>query len=421
MSLESTLAEQIEPPASAAPVPGRERALLLADNFGIFLAVARSLGRIGVEVDVVPADPGDPGLRSRYVRALRTLPCYRDGAASWVRGIRELIEDRDYRLVVPCSDDMLLLLDHHRDEIGPGRLALPGRRALAVLTDKMATRSLAERTGVPVARGEAIGSGTDPAAIAARLGLPMVLKPRRSYRIGSSHGKERPEIVRDPGSLQRTLARIGSEEWFAESFFPGEGVGVSVFARAGRLVLAWQHRRLLEVSDTGASSARIGERPDPVLVGHVGRLAEAAGLDGVAMFEFRRDPESGAHVLLECNPRFWGSLPLALAGGADFPALLWKAASGRDLALTVAPRSGTVRRSMSGEFYRIANRIEAASSPFGRIAAAAALVGLAASLPIRSRFDSWAADDPEPWRAERRQLARRIFAALRNRLISRAR
>lgn len=413
------MAAPVEPAVQAAPAPGRERALLLADNFGIFLAVARSLGRLGVEVDVVPADPDDPGLRSRYVRALRSLSPYRQSAASWVAAIRDLIRERDYRLVIPCSDDMLLLLDHHRDELGRDRLALPGREALAALTDKMATRALAESTGVPVARGETVGPGTDPAALMARLGLPMVLKPRRSYRIGSALGKERPEIVHDQGALERILARTGSDDWFAESFFPGEGIGVSVFARSGRLVLAWQHRRLREVSDTGASSARIGERPDPVLVGHVRRLAEAVRLEGVAMFEFRRDPDTGAHILLECNPRFWGSLPLALAGGADFPALVWKAAGGDECAAPPVAHSGLVRRSMGAELYRIVNRIEAAASPLARTAAVAGLIGLAASLPLRSRFDSWAADDPEPYRAERRQLIRRVSAALRNRLTSR--
>ena len=45
---------------------------------------------------------------------------------------------------------------------------------------------------------------------------------------------------------------------------------------------------------------------------------------GVAMAEFRVDPASGRWALLEINARFWGSLPLAIASGADFPFQLYQ-------------------------------------------------------------------------------------------------
>jgi protein-tyrosine-phosphatase len=40
------------------------------------------------------------------------------------------------------------------------------------------------------------------------------------------------------------------------------------------------------------------------------------------MVEFRVDEATGRHWFLEINGRFWGSLPLALFAGADFPAAL---------------------------------------------------------------------------------------------------
>src|SRR5262249_30616411 len=47
--------------------------------------------------------------------------------------------------------------------------------------------------------------------------------------------------------------------------------------------------------------------------------------DGVAMVEFRYDPVSGDAVLMEVNGRFWGSLPLAVHSGVNFPYLLYLA------------------------------------------------------------------------------------------------
>ena len=39
---------------------------------------------------------------------------------------------------------------------------------------------------------------------------------------------------------------------------------------------------------------------------------------GVAMFEFKRN-DSGGWILLEVNARPWGSMPLPLSLGVDFP------------------------------------------------------------------------------------------------------
>jgi predicted ATP-grasp superfamily ATP-dependent carboligase len=49
------------------------------------------------------------------------------------------------------------------------------------------------------------------------------------------------------------------------------------------------------------------------------------------MVEFRRSSKHGRFFLLEINPRFWGSLPLAVACGFNFPYLLCLLALGLPL------------------------------------------------------------------------------------------
>lgn len=392
----------------------RDRALILGDDLGVFLAVARSLGRRGIDVHLIPARSDLPGLESRYVRQTHRLPSYTQDPGAWVEALRALIGIHDFGQILPCSDSDVHRLHRHAAEIGRGRLALPNDRAFAVFTDKGRTRALAAELGIPVAKGEVLGADAAPADLAARLGLPLVLKPRCSFAFGASRGKEPAEIARDGAALERALAGHRAQGWIAESFFPGEGVGLSVLAARGEVRLAWQHRRMREVSDVGPSTARVGEPVDPALLSHVEALTAASGLHGVAMFEFRRDPASGAHVLLEVNPRFWGSLPLAIAAGADFPALLWDLLTTGACSPGPVRRTGIVRASLTGEVDRIGNAM--AASPAGRLKALAALWLLIGRCLFRSQFDSWAPDDPEPFRAERRLLARRVARALSSRL-----
>jgi predicted ATP-grasp superfamily ATP-dependent carboligase len=46
------------------------------------------------------------------------------------------------------------------------------------------------------------------------------------------------------------------------------------------------------------------------------------------MVEFKRDVADNRFKLIEINPKFWGSLGLAIAAGVDFPYLAFRAACG---------------------------------------------------------------------------------------------
>lgn len=387
-----------------------ERVLLLGDDIGVFLAVARSLGRRGVEVHLAPANDDDVRIASRYISAVHMPPPYRLGPAAWVDEIRRLADEHGFSLVIPCSDDGLQLLQEHRAALGPERLLLPNEQAFQTFTDKNRTRALAERIGVNVARGRR--AGRDAEALAADLGLPLVLKPLSSYRPGDAETKRKAEVVRSLPVLRDRLAR-GRDEWLAEAFAPGVGIGVSVLARGGEILLAVQHRRLRTLSETGGGSVRVTEATDPRLLADVRKLAAEVALSGPAMFEFRQDRRpDGGHVLIEVNARFWGSLPLALAAGADFPAAAFDLHRGGEVP-AAHPREGVRKTNLSGEMDRISGELDGGASE--KLRAIGSLLGLIAALPFSHRFDSWAADDPAPWREERAFVIERLRRSLAGR------
>lgn len=397
-----------------------ERVLLLGDDLRAFLAIARSLGRRGVEVHAAPSDFSSPALKSRYIVAAHRLPPYPLDPQAWESALARLIADHGFAKVVPTSDSGLFMLRHHAEALGRDRIGIANEAALEIFSDKANTRALAERHGIAVAHGRLLGSGEKADDLAEALGLPLVLKPRASYALGDIATKRSARVVRDLAELDRQLRSGAWDGCVAESFFPGVGVGLSVLASEGRILFAYQHRRLQESSETGASTRRVSEPADPALLAAARALAAAAGLDGVAMFEFRLDRRSGRHVLLEVNPRFWGSLPLAVAAGADFPALWWGlAVQGREAGGGYS--GGILKADLTGEFDRVVNRFEG-SSGLGRLQSAAAGLATAAMLMLARRTaDSWAADDPEPWREERHMLAIRAGQAVKKRLPGRGR
>ena len=389
-----------------------DRILVVGDDDKVFLATCRSLGRAGVEVHAAPFDHAAAALASRYISAIHRLPHYPQDRAGWVQGIRALIDRHGFDLVIPINDSDLLLFQAHGDEIGRDRLAIVNAEALRIFTDKAATRELAASLGVPIA-GAAL---VDPAELEnGRTSFPLVLKPRRSYELGSETGKLYAKIVRSEAELRNELSGKSPSELVVEHFYPGVGVGFSVLAKNGRLLLCYQHRRLRQAWETGPSSARVSEAPDPELEAAVGKLAAATNLTGVAMFEFRRQGP-GRFVLLEVNARLWGSLPLAIEAGADFPRALYKLFVHALEPAAPGYRTGLARRDMFGEYRRITDLLLGCRGLRGRPVGLGCAMRFALALAFRRSFDTWARDDPEPFYRARRELVGGVIAALATRV-----
>ncbi|HAA03119.1 MAG TPA: hypothetical protein DCE18_07085, partial [Syntrophobacteraceae bacterium] len=82
------------------------------------------------------------------------------------------------------------------------------------------------------------------------------------------------------------------------------------------------HRRLREYPITGGPSTLRESWRHHQAYSDALRLLQDLRFVGVAMVEFKTDIRTGQAKLLEVNPRFWGSLALAVDAGVNFP-LLW--------------------------------------------------------------------------------------------------
>jgi predicted ATP-grasp superfamily ATP-dependent carboligase len=97
----------------------------------------------------------------------------------------------------------------------------------------------------------------------------------------------------------------------------------------GRVVARFQQAaRRLWPTRAGASSVAVSVAPDERLVERAAALLRAAGFWGLAQVQLV-DAANGPAVI-DVNPRFYGSLPLALAAGVNLPAAWHAAAIGRE-------------------------------------------------------------------------------------------
>jgi protein-tyrosine-phosphatase/predicted ATP-grasp superfamily ATP-dependent carboligase len=284
----------------------KNKVLVIGDDTRSFLSTVRSLGRQGLEVHVAPFDFRAPALASRYIHATHFLPYYLDGGQAWLDAVLALLREHDFSLVVPCDERGLLPLCLHRDALGAFcPLAIPSAEALDIYFDKVRTRALAQSVDVPVAPGRLLAVGDTADGIAAEFGLPVVIKEPMSYAMPELYVRTSTRIIGERAELAAWLA-----------------LGVSVLCHDGAVLQAFEHHRAHEMN--GSSYYRKSAPLDPQRLAAVERMVRASRYTGLAMFEFKVDPATDGWILIEVNARPWGSLPLPVSIGVDFPYRLYR-------------------------------------------------------------------------------------------------
>ncbi|MDR7563244.1 MAG: ATP-grasp domain-containing protein [Armatimonadota bacterium] len=387
------------------------KVLVLGSDPRAFLAVVRSLGRRGLEVHGGWCNPDSPACRSRYLRTVHDIPPFSPDDLAWKEALLRLLERKRFDLLIPCEDPTLLPVRAYRSEFeAVVRVAIPEERALAVAFDKIRSYELAQALGVRVPRGRVVERAEDLEDQDLR--APLVLKPRTTFAYPDLTNRRGVRTFPDLASLRAFLAQTGvAEAVLVQEFFSGIGAGVEVLADRGEVLVAFQHERVHEPLRGGGSSYRRSVPLDPELLEATRKLMQAMGYTGVAMVEFRRNPRTREWVFLEINGRFWGSLPLAVASGADFPFYLYRLLVHGERSFPQHYRAGVYCRNLTLDLVWLREYLPSIRSlPEFAPRPRQVVAEITHLLRLVECSDTFTADDPGPGWAELSHIVRSGFA-----------
>jgi protein-tyrosine-phosphatase/predicted ATP-grasp superfamily ATP-dependent carboligase len=402
----------------------RRKALVLGDpgdEIQSLLSVIRSLGRGGVEIHVGWCPPESDALRSRYVARAHQLPTYDPNDARWKASLIDLMDREAFDLVIPCTDPSLIPLQVHRSELEThGRIYLLSDEAFRIVSDKLEANALVRSLGLRLPRECVVERIEQIDQVLAELRLPVVLKPQWSYdrvSVGERRSVRFVDSREDLGRSLREMLSVGPVA--AQEFFVGRGAGVELLLCEGEPLLEFQHLRLHEPPRGGAGSYRQSMSLTPELRDAAVALLGPLRYTGVAMVEFKVNSQTGDWVFIEVNGRFWGSLPLAVAAGADFPLALFQllVEGRRDFRRDY--RVGLRCRNWRSDRWWLTGNLRSRWSdpslptvPLWKIG----LEALTGVVTLRERSDTFALDDPGPAVAELRLIAQDTWHSLSKRI-----
>jgi protein-tyrosine-phosphatase/predicted ATP-grasp superfamily ATP-dependent carboligase len=328
----------------------------------VVVAVARSLDRQGIPVTFAHVDKGKTP-PTRAIRDSVQLPSHRDAPGEFIDTLCRAIEAGGHDMLIPCSDPGLAVVLEHYDRLSSLlHVGCPRPEVVHRVLDKSQTIEAARACGILT---PAPCDLPDILAVERhrRLRFPIIAKPLSKEDESKHAFKMRYfatfQDLRDAFLLD---PQFGVDNLLQE-FCPGDGIGIEVLFHDHQPLTMFQHRRLKELPVSGGGSVTsISEPLDPELAEQAVALLRKLNWEGVAMVEFKCDRAERRSVLMEVNGRYWGSLPLAIGAGIDFPFYEWQLAHGQQPVIPTTYSTGLHYRWLGGDIRRLGSLFSEASA-----------------------------------------------------------
>jgi len=226
-----------------------------------------------------------------------------------------IIKKHNIDIVIPCNDASVEFFSKNK-HLFDVPIVCPTFEQFALFRDKLHTIRLAEKLSIRVPQTiyeEELGKLY--AALREIDRFPVVIKPRKSEGSRGLYYAKNFEELRNI----ITSEYVEKYGWpLIQEYIPGrEAVGASFMYKDGKQVFHICHRRIRQYPVSGGPSTLAESVYDKEAEETGKRLLDSVSWSGLAMVEFKRDPRSNELVLMEVNPRMWGTIGLAIVSGLD--------------------------------------------------------------------------------------------------------
>ena len=315
------------------------------------LAILRHLGGKGYTIHLCGYQRDCLAMFSKYAAKKFIINEPAKNEAGFIDDVVRILSAEKYHLVMPVGFKSYKACARHQDLIKKyTSLIITSNENIELASDKRRTNEFAEKLGVPVPKTFVPVSIEEVEKL--QLSFPCVVKaPFES-------GKNVVEYANNRGELISTFKAMCTKNNFkapdlpiVQEYIVGGGYGFFAYYDNGVCKRSFSHHRIREYPVTGGASVCAESFRDPKLSEYGRKMLDALKWNGVAMVEFKKYNNDGVYKLMEINPKFWGSLELALQSGVEFDEMLIEKAAGNDIAVSDEFTDTTFQWVLNGELF----------------------------------------------------------------------
>lgn len=338
--------------------------VLIPDGNGATaLAIVRSLGKKNIDVTVASNTRRDISFFSKYCTHKVLYPDPKDNEDKYIQEMLKIVKKGDYDVLFLVDERALIPISHHRDKFSPYiNIPIADREVIEKADDKSQTLKIAMENDIPCPQTYFVEDAQDINKLKSELNFPVVIKPHRG------EGAEGLTYVYSLDKLKNTYTKVQNQYGpsMIQEYIPYEEKYsvAALFNRDSkpRRVCVLKFIREYPITGGTATFTEGAERPD--VLEYALKLLKALRYYGVAEVEFVVDPRDKRPKFQEVNPRFWGSLPSAIAAGVDFPYLLYRMAIEGDIEPSFEYKVGVkCRHLLFDDMYHLISVMKGTYSP----------------------------------------------------------
>jgi predicted ATP-grasp superfamily ATP-dependent carboligase len=316
------------------------------------LAACRGLAAAGYAVSTAATRRIVVGHWSRFSSRRFTLPDPRSDAAAYAEALAELLRRERHDVVLAGSEASMLAISVHREELG-ALTGLPEHESVLRAVDKVLLQREAAVSGLPPPESAVCGDAAEAVVAAGSFGLPVVVKPSSSF-VGHHAGfrKGMVQVCASAEAVTAATASLGAPVTVQRYVHEPQIVscaGVRLDSGIAGFTVA-RYARTWPPHVGSASMAKTIEPPGG-LERSVDDLLARIGWAGIFELELF-DLGEGQLAAIDLNPRVFGWLALAIAAGANLPAIWCDHVLGRPVRAQTA-RAGVPFRWEDGELRHV--------------------------------------------------------------------
>lgn len=286
-------------------------ALILKMSRGVIhhgaLAVARTLGRLGVSVYAVVEDAYTPLATSRYLTKVFVWNICPADPESFVKALLSIGESiARPTIIIPVDDLSAVLVAENAPRLAPWFIIPPIPPQLPLqLANKACLETLCAALGIPSPRSVVPRSMEDIRAFTADTKFPVVLKAAEQWVLLKDRFSTK--VIQTPEQLvdfYKDYDYEASHRLIVQEYIPGDDWISHGYYNAGKNISMTFTGRKLRAYPTDAGSTALGLSLDNETL----RLAsekflKSVAYSGIIDMDWRRDERDGQFKILDCNPR----------------------------------------------------------------------------------------------------------------------
>lgn len=309
--------------------------------------ICKSLGKKGI--DVVSADfvKSSMSFYSRYSKDHFLYPSPFSEPERFVECFVERISRHQPTVLLPVSEETFLFAKYADRFSSQVKMALPRYDQILTTHNKDQWQALAAKLDIATPKNYS----TEELRTTDRwpeIAFPVLIKPKQGGGAWGIRQFDNAEalkrVLKDEQYCERSWDRF-----FVQEKIIGPSHCVAMIFSQGEYRAKAVYRQLRDYPVDGGQATLRVSLDDPLAAEFFQRLLTHLGWHGVCQADFIVDEKTGVPYLIDINPRFWGSVNMAIAAGVDFPYLLYRLALDGDIAVQPEQRNGVTTRWIGGE------------------------------------------------------------------------